>query len=217
MTPEEFAAKIRAARGITLTGTPITPIPDPATRSFAVPPVIPPAAPDESIRTDVIRAPGGPATDPAAPPVNLYPHGRPPLVPPVDISPAAVTAPSPSVARAAPPPARVFPVEGTDPVPTAPPGVSLTSTPAQNPALGWAGTVGLPGTPEEAKAFDKGGDYQKMLAGMDDIAKGMRPKAPVANPFPVMTAEQPNNPNQMAGQLMAALMQNKRGLTLTGR
>jgi hypothetical protein len=77
--------------------------------------------------------------------------------------------------------------------------------------------VGLPGTPEEAKAFDKGGNYEKLMSGLDDVAKGLKPKAPATNPFPVMAAEQPNQPNAMAGQLMAALMANKRGLTLTGR
>jgi hypothetical protein len=77
--------------------------------------------------------------------------------------------------------------------------------------------VGVPGTPETAQAYDAGKSYEKLMAGLDDVAKGLKPKAAAANPFPVMTAEQPNQPNAMAGQLMAALMQNKRGLTLTGR
>jgi hypothetical protein len=74
-------------------------------------------------------------------------------------------------------------------------------------------------SPEASQAYDAGKSYEKLMSGLDDVAKGLHPKAPAANPFPTMAVEQPNQPNAMAGQLMAALMQNKRprGLTLTGQ
>jgi hypothetical protein len=76
----------------------------------------------------------------------------------------------------------------------------------------------LPSTPEEAKVFDKGSDYQKMLSSLDDVAKGLKPKAPVAAiPNLVAGAPEPNQSNQLAAQLMAAMMNKNRGLTLTGR
>jgi hypothetical protein len=95
--------------------------------------------------------------------------------------------------------------------------MTLNSTPA---APGWAGTVGLPPPPKDPDSFIQGQDYQKLMSGLGDVAKGLKPK-PVADTgattITPMTS-QPNAPNAMAAQLMAALLQGKnRGLTLTGR
>lgn len=216
MTPEELRAAFIKSRGLNLTSTPvdapIVPTPIPVQRGIVPPPV----------RTDILPSPGGPATDPTAPPHRLPPaeaveawrRGTPlPTIPPEV---------EPSVAA---PPARVppaFPAGGTAPViatnpvvEQSPTGVTLNTTPV---APGWAGTVGLPSTPEEAKVFDKGSDYQKMLSSLDDVAKGLKPKAPVAAiPNLVAGAPEPNQSNQLAAQLMAAMMNKNRGLTLTGR
>ena len=78
----------------------------------------------------------------------------------------------------------------------------------------------MPGTPEEAKAFGKGQDYEKMMSGLDEVAKGLKPKAaPVAIPDLLRGAPDPNQASQAAATLMTALLQGKRrnqGLTLTG-
>jgi len=215
MTPEEFAAKIRAARGITLTGTPVTPIPD--TPIVPTPVQSVPIQPTAPVRTDVLPSPGGGPTDPNAPPVRMpdaaaveaWRRGTP-------LPPAAVTPSTPAVAAAPPPVPRAFPVGGAEPTPYAPPGVSLTSAPAAAPAPGWEGSVGVT-SPEAAKAYDAGKSYEKLMSGLDEMAKGLKPKAPqVQIPNLLAGAPEPNQSNQMAAQLMAAML-NKRGLTLTGR
>jgi len=210
MTPEEFAAKVRAARGITLTGTPVTPIPDTPivptpVQSVPIQPTVPPP-----VRTDVLSSPGGGPTDPNAPPVRMpsqeavdaWRQGVPPQLP---------AQPSPPSVRPLPP----MPTQA-EPVPYAPPGVSLTSTPAAASAPGWAGTVGMT-SPETAQAYDAGKMNEKFMGGLEEMAKGLKPKAPqVQIPNLLAGAPEPNQSNQMASQLMAAIM-NKRGLTLTGR
>jgi hypothetical protein len=104
-----------------------------------------------------------------------------------------------------------------EPVPYAPPGVSLTSTPNATPAPGWAGTVGI-SSPEESKAFDKGTDWGKAMSGLEEMAKAASPKAPqVQIPNLLLGAPEPNQANQMASQLMTAMLNKPRGLTLTGR
>ena len=140
------------------------------------------------------------------------------VVPDPSAAPAAV----PPMPRSVPRPPPAFPTQDVPPVanvaaPTGPGGITLTSAPV---APGWAGTVGLPATPEEVKAFEKGGNYEKLMGGLDEVAKGLKPKQaadPNASVISPMTS-QPNMPNQMAGELMAALMNSKkRGLTLAGR
>jgi hypothetical protein len=212
MTPEEYRTAFIKSRlggaGMTITDTPIP------QRSVQTVPI----QPTEPVRTDVIPPTGGAPTDPAAPPMRMpspdavqaWRNGVQPPDP--TIPPAA-----PAIPPLPPRPPQAFPTQQADAVPYAPPGVSLTSAPEATPAPGWAGTVGMT-NPDEAKGFDKGQKYGTALASLDEIAKGFKPKAPTGNPFPVVTAEQPNQPNQMAMQLMAAIMAGKnRGLTLTGR
>jgi hypothetical protein len=203
MTPEEFRARFMASRGLNINDTPIP----------QVPPVVPPPGPGGTgLPGDTpYRTPTPGAIDKWRTGVSQDMSAG--VIPTPS---AAVPPPTPAVAAAPPPVPRAFPAEGAEPTPYTPPGVSLTSAPAATPAPGWAGTVGMT-SPEEAKAFEKGGDYQKALAGLDEIAKGLKPKAPpVQIPNLLAGAPDPNQGNQMAMQLMAAMM-NKRGLTLTGR
>jgi len=127
------------------------------------------------------------------------------------------TAALPPTQPVAPLPINAGAIPYTNPnVNAGPGGVTLASNPV---APGWAGTVGLPASPEEAKGFDKGSKYSEILSNLDDVAKGLKPKVTApAIPNLVAQAPEPNQPNAMAYQLMAALMQGKnRGLTLTGR
>lgn len=209
------AAANAAARGITLNNAPV-PIP------AAAPVVVPPAPVAPEVRTDIIRSPGGPATNPTDPPVRLYPHGTPPVVAPEQLPtpPAAV----PAMPLATPRPPARFPTEDVPPVanvpaPTGPGGITLNSAPV---APGWAGTVGLPPS-EASKAFDEGKDYQKMLAGIGEVAKGLKPKSNDAALAAATTISpmsvQANQPNQLSAELMNTILQSKRkprGLTLTG-
>jgi len=56
------------------------------------------------------------------------------------------------------------------------------------------------------------------MSGLEEMSKGLNPKAPqVQIPNLLAGAEQLNQSNQMAAQLMAAMMNKNRGLTLTGR
>jgi hypothetical protein len=92
----------------------------------------------------------------------------------------------------------------------------LTSTPV-NPNAGWEASVGQ-GSAANLAAAQQAFNWDKTLGSLDDIAKGLgKNKAATPNPFPTMQVEQPNQPTQMAYQLMAALMNKGRGLTLTGR
>jgi hypothetical protein len=182
-----------------------------------------PVTPPDGVRTDVIRSSGGPATDPTLPPENLYPYGKPPLVPPMD--PTATSLP-----RAATPPPVVAPKAFPDdsaPAPAVPyvnpavtqTGTTLTSNPI-DPNAGWGASVGV-SSPAEAKAFEKGTDYQKMLSDLDEVAKGLKGnKTNVPSDAATISggAPQAHIPNAMAAQLLQAMMQSqKRGLTLTGQ
>lgn len=224
MTPEEFRLRFIQNRGLNINSTPLPPPPVDA-------PIVPTQVPvtrggadlAPPIRTDILPSPGGPATDPTAPPHRLPPAEAVEAwrrgVPLPDVPPAAEPPVAAPPARVPPafPAGGVAPVIATNPVVDQAPGggVTLNSTPV---APGWAGTVGIPATPEEAKAFDKGSDYQKLMSGLDEVAKGMKPKAPVAAiPNLVAGAPEPNQSNQLAAQLMAAMLNKNRGLTLTGR
>jgi hypothetical protein len=65
----------------------------------------------------------------------------------------------------------------------------------------------------------KDSPYNQAMGGLDDVAKGLHPKA--AAPADAATISgmtpQANQPNQMAFQLMAQLLNRNRGLTLTGQ
>jgi len=129
--------------------------------------------------------------------------------------------PTPSAAPVIPPPAPVVPPQQfpdrTSPVPYAPPGVSLTSTPADTPQTGWAGTVGQTEAP--APAAIGGPNYDKLMAGLEDVAKGLKPKVQQDSGAATITpmVSQPNQANQAAAQLMTAMLNKPRGFTLTGR
>jgi hypothetical protein len=213
MTPDEFRNAFIKSRGLTINDSPIPQIPVQSV----------PITPTDPVRTDIIPSPGGPATIPGV--HRLYPAGPPPVVPPElpPEGPAQVVPPiTPGAAYARP---KAFPTGDAAPVPfnpvrePGPAGVSLNSTPV---APGWAGTVGLPGSPEEAKGFDKGQKYNEALAGLETIAKGLKPKPAGdsgANTITPMSV-QPNAPSQVSGELMAQLLQHARrprGLTLTGQ
>jgi hypothetical protein len=80
----------------------------------------------------------------------------------------------------------------------------------------------MPQSAPEAKAFEKGVDYNKMVAGLEEISKGMKPKvdpqaaAAAATISPM--SSQPNQPSSLAHDLMNTLLAGRRnrGLTLTG-
>jgi hypothetical protein len=213
MTPEEFRQQFMKLRGLSIDSTPIVPT------SVSTVPV----QPTNEVRTVIVPSPGGGPTDPNALPHRLNPYG-PPKAPPSDIpdTPAvrsAVAAPAVLPAVPAKPPAP-FPTTPVDPVPnvpqaTGPAGITLNSAPI---APGWAGTVGIPASPEAAQAYDAGKNNEKIMGGLDEIAKGLHPKAQqVQVPNLLAGAPEPNQANQMAAQLMAAMVNRNRGLTLTGR
>lgn len=216
MTPDEFRNAFIKSRGLTINDSPIPQIPVQTVpiQPDGVPPS--PGLPPPQ-RTDIYNSPGGPAT-PGTPVFRL---DRGAVIPPE--TPAQVVPPiNPSAAYAKP---SAFPTGDAPAVPfnpirePGPAGVSLNSTPV---APGWAGTVGLPGTPEEAKGFDKGQKYNEALTGLGEIAKGLKPKPAAdsgANTITPMSS-QPNAPSQVSGELMAQLLQHARrprGLTLTGQ
>jgi hypothetical protein len=213
MTPEQFRAQFIKSRGLTINDSPIPQVP-----VQSVP--IAPTDPAQGRETIVIPPPpgaGGP-TDPNAPPFRLDrgavlpPEGPAQVVPP--ITPGAAYAKPSAFPTGAAPAVPFNPIR--DPGPA---GVSLNSTPV---APGWAGTVGLPASPEESKGFDKGQKYNEVLTGLEQIAKGAKPKASGdsgANTITPMSV-QPNAPSQVSGELMAQLLQHARrprGLTLTGQ
>jgi hypothetical protein len=172
-------------------------------------PIVPP--PVQSVPTRAVTGTGLPGDEPYRTPtpgaVDKWRSGvtqdmSAGVVPPVQVPPPQVPPPMPTRA---------------EPVPYAPPGVSLTSTPTDAPAPGWAGTVGLPAPATPAQAYDAGKMNEKFMSGLEEMAKAASPKASQINiPNLLAGAPEPNQANQMAAQLMAAMM-NKRGLTLTGR
>ena len=199
MTPEELRAAFLKSRGLNLDSSPVPQIPvqtvpitptEPAAAPIRMPPPEAVQAWRTGVNQDIAK---GVAGTPQVPPM-------PPTPPPVK-PPAAFPTEAPAVPYSNPAVAQT--------------GTTLTSTPI-DPNAGWAASIGQ-SNPDAAKAFDKGTDWGKALGSLDEIAKGLKPKAPAANPFPVMQAEQLNQPNQMAYQLMAAMMNKPRGLTLTGR
>jgi hypothetical protein len=220
LNPTDPSAVI--APGTTM-GTSLTSVPTGVTPPIGrsvVPPVVPASA---SVPTVVVQPPvgaGGP-TDPNAAPVRLDRSA----VPPSD--PAAVP-PMPVTAPVVPPAA--FPTAAAPAVPYAPDptisqtGTTLTANPVQDPNAGWGASIGVGNTPEEKKAFDKGSDYQKLMSGLDEIAKGVKPKSNAPSDAATITggAPQAHVSSEMAAQLMQAMMQGQqqrklpRGLTLTG-
>jgi hypothetical protein len=136
--------------------------------------------------------------------------------------------PLPSVPPAVPSVAKpaAYPDTGAPAVPystpvvdTGPAGVTLASNPV-TPTSGWTGSVGMPMTPDAAKAFDKGTDWGKAMSSLDDIAKGFNPKiTPAAMPNLVASSQDSTNqPNSLAYDLMNSILSGrKRGVTLAGR
>lgn len=196
MTPEEFRIAFMKSRGLSLDGTPIPQIP------VQTVPITPTDEPIRMPNPEAVAAwraganqdiANGVVGTPSVPPMPAVPPVKPPAVFPPDAAPA-VPYTQPAVAQT---------------------GTTLTSTP-MDPNAGWAGSIGMPGTP--AEAYKLGGDREKLLSGLDEIAKGMKGKAPVDPGASIITpmTSQPNQPNQLAYQLMAGLRRN-RGLTLTGQ
>ena len=196
-------------RGLSLVNSPFQgPIPTPMARP-------PGAAP---LATDVYNSPGGPATDPSAPPFRLDPSGVPPFRPVTGVAPPTPAALAPFPTDGASAPAVPYTKPNVD---VGPQGVTMTSTP---PAPGWAGTVGLPATAEEAIKQDiNKRNINDVFAGLGEVAKGIQNKpseaaqAAAAQLTPMSVA--PNTGSQLAGELMSQILRGKqaRGLTLTGR
>jgi hypothetical protein len=158
------------------------------------------------VPTNVVASPGGPATDPNAAPYRL---DRGAVSPPMP----TVAPPPPALPSQWPPPASAPPMA----LPQASPsGLTLNSTPAQ----GWGGTVGLPAPDDTpSKSFDKGVDWNKMTSGLEDVAKGLKPKSTDSKATEIIPSQsQMPQTNPLAYQLMSQLMANSRmkGLTLTG-
>jgi len=194
------AAAAAKAAGITLNSAPVPPVVAPS------PEIVPP-----------VRMPPPEAVQAWRSGVNQD------IASGVATSPSAAVAAAPAMPLATPRPPARFPTQDVPPVanvpaPTGPAGITLNSAPV---AQGWAGTVGLPATPEEAKAFASGQDWAKITSIGDDVAKALRPKAAPDNGAATISpmSVQPNQPSQLSGELMAALLKSKqpRGLTLTGR
>lgn len=204
MTPDEFRAAFIKSRGLNLNSAPI---PVAAPTPVQTIPITP---------TDVI--PGAPATDPTAPPfrmpeqsaVDKWRAG-------VDTDPMTHSSPAtPRIKPGAFPTSDVAPVANVS-APTGPGGITLNSAPI---APGWAGTVGLPNTPEAAKSFTAGQNYSDLLGGLGEMAKGAKPK-PAATDLNTITpmSQQPNAGIGGAQELLAQLLQNRRrnyGISLTG-
>ena len=180
------------------------------------PPITPGALAIPPVRTDMYPSPGGPATDPTAPPFRLDPSAAPPpglqgTLPPGLASKDVLP---PGLANRGLTPPSPFPVNGAPAVPNTipnvnagPGGLTLNSTPA---APGWAGTVGVP-SPGAAPAANP--EMDKTLDALGEMAKGINPK-PIADPMATtitpMTA-QPNQPNSLSFDLMAQLLNRRRG------
>jgi hypothetical protein len=131
-------------------------------------------------------------------------------------------APPPPMAQPGPFPTQAAAVPYTQPAVQegGPSGITMNSTPA---APGWAGTVGMD-APAKSN-FAPGGNFDKTMAGLDEIAKGLKPKvsdaaqAAAATITPMSVGAQPNVPSALAHDLMMQIMQGRRkpqGLTLTG-
>lgn len=199
MTPDEFRNAFIKSRGLNLTSTPVP---------------IPPPTP---VQTVPITPTEEPVRMPSAEAVEAWRNST-PVVQPPPVQPALAA-----------PPARVpsaFPTGGTAPIVATRPvieqapggGVSLNTNPI---APGWAGTVGLPASPEESKGFDKGQKYNEALAGLGEIAKGLKPKPAAdtgANTITPMSV-QPNQPSNLSAELMGQILQGRRrkyGISLAG-
>jgi len=222
-TPDELRAAFIKSRGLSLASNPVPAPPpvvvpppqEPVTRSVQTIPITPTEAP---IRTNPDGTLAGNITS------NRVDNPASWVTPPV-------VAPAPDAAVVAAPPARVppsaFPVGGVAPVPNTAPvieqgaggGVSLNSNPV---APGWAGTVGIPTSPEESKWWEKGAKNAEMMAGLEAMAKGARPKPAGdsgANTISPMSSLQPNAPGQLSSDLMQSILQNRRrkyGVSLAG-
>ena len=177
-------------------------------------PTVAPVAASAEIPTVIKPSSGGPADDPSAPPFRL---GGKPVLP--DGTTAPVVTPASDVPFTQPVVKKPFPTEDASAVPYAAPvvnagpgGVTLNSTPS---APGWAGTVGIPAPSSD---YQKGQTDEKLMSGLEEMAKGMKPKVNAPPPLAPPNLEAGQS-NQLAYQLMAALMSGKknRGLTLTGQ
>jgi hypothetical protein len=221
-TPDELRNAFIKSRGLNLTSNPVV----------APPPIaIPPPTPVQTI--PITPTP----TDPTAEPIRMPPPeavqawrngaNRDIAAGDTNLPPAVV---SPDAAVVAAPPARVpsaFPVGGADPIVATKPvveqgaggGISLNSTPV---SPGWAGTVGIPTSPEESKWWEKGAKNAEMMAGLEAMAKGAKPKPAGdsgANTITPMSSLQPNAPGQLSSDLMQSIIQNRRrkyGISLAG-
>lgn len=195
-------------QGLNLTSLPQVPIQGPI-------PLPMPRPIGAEVPTVVYNSPGGPATDPNAPPFRLDRGAPPPVEAP--LSPPAMVAPTRALASSP-----SFPTGETSAVPYTKPvvqagaqGVTLNS----NPAAGWEGSVGAEAPAKVAEAAPKP-DYDKLMAGVEDIAKGFKKSAadPSANQI-IPSNMQPNSGSGAAAELMAALLGAKKrpmGVTLTG-
>ena len=105
-----------------------------------------------------------------------------------------------------------FPAGGVAPVPNVaapqgPGGISLNSTPT---APGWAGTVGIPAPPVDAKSFQAGSDMQKALGGLEEVAKGLKGKESKSSDLntitPMSSAPLGGGGNQMGAELLGQLL-----------
>jgi len=79
----------------------------------------------------------------------------------------------------------------------------------------------LPTTPEEASAFAKGEKFNKITAGLEEMAKGLKPKAAADTGMNTITpmSSQPNQPSNLSAELMGQILQGRRrkyGISLTG-
>ena len=204
MTPEEFRRQFMLSRGMTLDTSPIPQIPVQAER--IVPTEAPPPAPPPVIRTNPDGTIAGNITSNPTDNPDQW-----------KIPPAPASVPPPAYAKPpAFPPAEVAPIPNVPPA-TGPAGITLNSAPV---APGWAGTVGLP-APDQVQAFGQGQNYEKAMAGLDEIAKGFKGPKTQQTDLTTITpmSSQPNQPGQLSAELMNTLLQAKRrprGLTLTG-
>jgi hypothetical protein len=83
--------------------------------------------------------------------------------------------------------------------------------------------MGLPNTPEAAKSFSAGQDYGKLMSGLEEISKGIKPKAtdPNANMLTPMSGgvDHTMGGGAASQQLLAQMLANRRrnyGMSLTG-
>ena len=129
----------------------------PTTPGVTLPPAAPPPV-EPSVNPDApIRMPSDDAVQAWRTGVNQ------------DIASGNTTLPSEPLPRTA------VPYSGRPSVAQAPGpnGLTLDSTPAVS---GWGGSIGLPSSPEQAKAFAGGQNWEKLMSAGDDVAKALKGK-----------------------------------------